>query len=57
VLPVFSLLIFPSQFSPSIPYYFQNQIAPRQNWWVKKYFGSNNFFFWESSFFIFFFSK
>jgi len=31
VLPSFSLILFPSQFSPSFPYYFQNQIALQQN--------------------------
>ena len=55
VLSSLSLILFPSQFSPSIPYYFQNQIALWQNWRVNEHFGLNNFFFWVSSFFPSFF--
>jgi len=50
-------LLFLSQFSSLISYYFQKQIAPQQDWEVKKYFGLNNFLFWVSSFFIIFWSN
>jgi len=46
VPPSLSLVLFSSQFLPSFPYYFQNQITLRQNWRVSEHFGPNNFFFW-----------
>ena len=55
VPPSLSPVLFPSQLLSSNPYYFQNQIALRQNWRVKEHFGPNNFFFWVSSTFPFYF--